>query len=76
MKGFRQSMEYSHQMSIRIGRRTAQMIRLDMLSVLILDVVMAYRIATMASDFSHNLTHDTNVKKYAKHGGQFRRGEP
>ncbi len=77
MKDFRQSMEYTHQMSIRIGRRTTQIIRLGMLSVLILGVVMAYLITTMASDFSRMTGHMTQMsKKYAEYGGQFRCSKP
>lgn len=51
MRDFRESMEYSREMSVKIGRRTTQIIRMGMLSVLILGIVMAYLITTMAGDF-------------------------
>lgn len=67
MKDFRESMEYSHQMSIRIGRRTTQIIRLGMFSVLILGVVMAYLITTMASDFNRMTEHMTAMSSNMQH---------
>ena len=51
MQDFRASMEMSREMSIKIGMRTTQIIRMGMLSVLILGAVMTYLITAMAGDF-------------------------
>jgi uncharacterized protein YybS (DUF2232 family) len=51
MKDFRESMEMTREMSIRIGKRTTQIIRMGMLSVFILGAVMTYLITTLAGDF-------------------------
>jgi methyl-accepting chemotaxis protein len=51
MRDFRESMEMTREMSIRIGKRTTQIIRMGMLSVFILGAVMTYLITTLAGDF-------------------------
>lgn len=51
MRDFRESMEMTREMSVRIGKRTTQIIRMGMLSVFILGAVMTYLITTLAGDF-------------------------
>jgi methyl-accepting chemotaxis protein len=64
MKDFRESMDMTREMSIRIGKRTTQIIRMGMLSVFILGAVMTYLITTMAGDFGRMTEHMVAMTGY------------
>ena len=66
MRDFRESMEMSREMSIKIGKRTTQIIRMGMLSVFILGAVMTYLITTMAGDFGRMTTNMVAMSGYMK----------
>jgi methyl-accepting chemotaxis protein len=66
MKDFLTSMEYSREMSIKIGKRTTQIIRMGMLSVFILGAVMTYLITTMAGDFGRMTENMIAMSGYMK----------
>jgi len=56
---FRQGMEYREQLSIRIGRRTTQIIRFGMIALSILGLALFYLIFILTKDFSNITTHMT-----------------
>ncbi len=56
---FRQGMEYREQLSIRIGRRTTQIIRFGMSALSILGLALFYLIFILTKDFSNITTHMT-----------------
>jgi methyl-accepting chemotaxis protein len=56
---FRQGMEYREQLSIRIGRRTTQIIRFGMTALSILGLALFYLIFILTKDFSNITTHMT-----------------
>lgn len=64
MSDFRDSMEMQRDMSIRIGRRTTQIIRMGLLSVFILGAVMTYLITTLAGDFGRMTEHMVAISGY------------
>lgn len=66
MRDFRESMEMSREMSIRIGSRTTQIIRMGMLSVFILGAVMTYLITTLAGDFGRMTENMDAMSGYMK----------
>lgn len=66
MQDFRASMEMSREMSIKIGKRTTQIIRMGMLSVFILGAVMTYLITTMAGDFGRMTENMVAMSGYMK----------
>jgi len=66
MRDFRESMEMSREMSIRIGKRTTQIIRMGMFSVLVLGAVMTYLITTMAGDFGRMTENMVAMSAYMK----------
>jgi methyl-accepting chemotaxis protein len=51
MRDFREGMDSSHQLSLRIGRRTTQIIRMGLFSVLALAAAMFYLISILTADF-------------------------
>jgi uncharacterized phage infection (PIP) family protein YhgE len=51
MRDFRAGMDNSHQLSLRIGRRTTQIIRMGLFSVLALAAAMFYLITILTADF-------------------------
>ena len=61
---FRQGMEYREQLSIRIGRRTTQIIRFGMLALSILGLALFYLIFILTKDFSNITTHMTAMSGY------------
>ena len=58
---FRQGMEYREQLSIRIGRRTTQIIRFGMIALSILGLALFYLIFILTRDFSNITTHMTSM---------------
>ncbi len=56
MRDFREGMDRSHQLSIRIGRRTTQIIRFGTISVLALALAMFYLVYILAQDFARVTT--------------------
>jgi methyl-accepting chemotaxis protein len=56
MNDFRTGMEHKIELSTRIGRRTTQIIRYGLISVLALAGAMFYLISTLTSDFAR-ITH-------------------
>jgi methyl-accepting chemotaxis protein len=61
---FRQGMEYREQLSIRIGRRTTQIIRFGMIALSILGLALFYLIFILTKDFSNITTHMTDMSGY------------
>ena len=61
---FRKGMEYREQLSIRIGRRTTQIIRFGMLGLSILGLALFYLIFILTKDFSNITTHMTVMSGY------------
>jgi len=61
---FRKGMEYREQLSIRIGRRTTQIIRFGMLGLSILGLALFYLIFILTKDFSNITTHMTAMSGY------------
>ena len=61
---FRQGMEYREQLSIRIGRRTTQIIRFGMAALSILGLALFYLIFILTKDFSNITTHMTEMSGY------------
>ena len=61
---FRKGMEYREQLSIRIGRRTTQIIRFGMLGLSILGLALFYLIFILTKDFSNITTHMTAMSSY------------
>jgi methyl-accepting chemotaxis protein len=59
LKDFREGMEYREQLSIRIGRRTTQIIRFGMMGLSILGLALFYLIFILTKDFSNITTHMT-----------------
>jgi hypothetical protein len=51
MRDFREGMDNSHQLSLRIGRRTTQIIRMGLFSVLALAAAMFYLASILTADF-------------------------
>ena len=61
---FRQGMEYREQLSIRIGRRTTQIIRFGMIALSILGLALFYLIFILTKDFSNITTHMIEMSGY------------
>lgn len=61
---FRQGMEYREKLSIRIGRRTTQIIRFGMTALSILGLALFYLIFILTKDFSNIRTHMTEMSGY------------
>ena len=61
---FRKGMEYREQLSIRIGRRTTQIIRFGMTGMAILGLALFYLIFILTKDFSNITTHMTEMSGY------------
>ena len=64
MRDFREGMDQSHQLSIRIGRRTTQIIRFGLFSVLALAAAMFYLISTLGTDFARITEHMVAISGY------------
>ena len=58
---FRKGMEYREQLSIRIGRRTTQIIRFGMTGMAILGLALFYLIFILTKDFSDIRMHMTEM---------------
>jgi len=61
---FRKGMEYREQLSIRIGRRTTQIIRFGMTGMAILGLALFYLIFILTKDFSDIRMHMTKMSGY------------
>jgi methyl-accepting chemotaxis protein len=61
---FRKGMEYREQLSIRIGRRTTQIIRFGMTGMAILGIALFYLIFILTRDFSDIRKHMTEMSGY------------
>jgi methyl-accepting chemotaxis protein len=61
---FRKGMEYREQLSIRIGRRTTQIIRFGMTGMAILGLALFYLIFILTKDFSDIRKHMTEMSGY------------
>jgi len=61
---FRKGMEYREQLSIRIGRRTTQIIRFGMTGMAILGLALFYLIFILTKDFSDIRMHMTEMSGY------------
>ena len=61
---FRKGMEYREQLSIRIGRRTTQIIRFGMTGMSILGLALFYLIFILTKDFSDIRKHMTEMSGY------------
>jgi hypothetical protein len=61
---FRKGMEYREQLSIRIGRRTTQIIRFGMTGMAILGLALFYLIFILTKDFSNITTQMTAISGY------------
>ena len=64
MDDFRKGMEYREQLSIRIGRRTTQIIRFGMTGMAILGLALFYLIFILTRDFSDIRKHMTEMSGY------------
>ena len=64
LEDFRKGMEAREQLSIRIGRRTTQIIRFGMTGMTILGAVMFYLIFILTRDFSNITLHMTEMSGY------------
>jgi len=63
---FRKSMEYREQLSVRIGRRTTQIIRFGMIALSMLGLALFYLIFILTKDFSNITVHMTEMSGYMK----------
>ena len=61
---FRKGMEYREQLSIRIGRRTTQIIRFGMTGMAILGLALFYLIFILTKDFSNITIRMTEMSGY------------
>jgi hypothetical protein len=61
LEDFRKGMEFREQLSIRIGRRTTQIIRFGMTGMTILGQVLFYLVFILTKDFSRITTHMTDM---------------
>jgi len=61
---FRQGMDSREKLSIRIGRRTTQIIRFGMTGMAILGLALFYLIFILTKDFSNIRTHMTEMSGY------------
>ena len=61
---FRQGMDSREKLSIRIGRRTTQIIRFGMIGMSILGLALFYLIFILTKDFSNITTHMTEMSGY------------
>ena len=61
---FRQGMDSREKLSIRIGRRTTQIIRFGMIGMSILGLALFYLIFILTKDFSNITTHMTAMSGY------------
>lgn len=66
LRDFRDGMEYREQLSIRIGRRTTQIIRFGMAGLSILGIALFYLIFILTKDFSAITVHMTEMSGYMK----------
>lgn len=64
LNDFRQGMEYREQLSIRIGKRTTQIIRFGMTALSILGLALFYLIFILTKDFSNITRHMTQMSAY------------
>ena len=64
LEGFRQGMDSREKLSIRIGRRTTQIIRFGMTGMTILGLVLFYLVFILTKDFSRITTHMTDMSGY------------
>lgn len=64
LEDFRKGMEAREQLSIRIGRRTTQIIRFGMTGMVILGIIMFYLIFILTKDFSSIRQHMTEMSGY------------
>ena len=70
LRNFNEGMAHREQLSIRIGRRTTQIIRFGMLSMLMLGLALFYLIFILTKDFAAITIHmddmSGNVNQMAK----------
>jgi methyl-accepting chemotaxis protein len=64
LEDFRKGMESREKLSIRIGRRTTQIIRFGMAGLSILGLILFYLVFTLTKDFSRITTHMTDMSGY------------
>jgi uncharacterized protein YoxC len=64
LEDFRKGMEAREKLSIRIGRRTTQIIRFGMTGMTILGLVLFYLVFILTKDFSRITTHMTDMSGY------------
>lgn len=64
MREFRSGMEHREQMSIRIGRRTTQIIRFGMIGMGILGLALFYLIYILTKDFAMVTVHMEDMSGY------------
>ncbi|MDH5514447.1 MAG: hypothetical protein OEY45_04740 [Gammaproteobacteria bacterium] len=64
MREFREGMQHREQMSIRIGRRTTQIIRFGMTGMAILGMALFYLIFILTKDFSQVTKHMDHMSDY------------
>ncbi|MGB5442550.1 MAG: hypothetical protein WBN57_07990 [Gammaproteobacteria bacterium] len=64
MREFNESMYHREQLSIRIGRRTTQIIRFGMIGLLALGLALFYLIFILAKDFSAITEHMDDMSGY------------
>lgn len=55
LEDFRRGVEYREQPSIRIGRRTTQIIRFGMTGLSVLGLVLFYLVFILTREFSHGI---------------------
>jgi len=66
MADFNSSMKMREDLSLRIGRRTTQIIRFTMIAMTILGLAMFYLIHTLTSDMLHITQHMDEMSGYMK----------
>jgi hypothetical protein len=64
LKEFRESMEYRERLSVRIGRRTTQIVRFGMTGLTILGAALFYLIFILTKDFAEITDHMTEMTAY------------
>lgn len=64
LEDFRMGMEAREKLSVRIGRRTTQIIRFGMTGMTILGLVLFYLVFILTKDFSRITTHMTDMSGY------------
>jgi methyl-accepting chemotaxis protein len=70
LRNFNEGMAHREQLSIRIGRRTTQIIRFGMLSMLMLGLALFYLIFILTKDFSAITVHMDDMSGYMSNMNQ------